>query len=49
MNVIVHIDESEKWQTVLSNLKHLVEWYEDNEIVGTIELLVNGGAVEHFD
>jgi intracellular sulfur oxidation DsrE/DsrF family protein len=44
MNVIVHIDESEKWQTVLSNLKHLVEWYEDNEIVGTIELLVNGGA-----
>ena len=46
MNVIVHIDESEKWQTVLSNLKHLVEWYENNDIVGTIELLVNGGAVQ---
>ncbi|MCT8394963.1 hypothetical protein D0499_03925 [Weissella soli] len=46
MDVIFHIDETIKWPTVLSNLKHMNEWYKQTGTTGTIELLINGEAVE---
>ena len=46
MDVIFHIDETIKWPTVLSNLKHMNEWYSETGSTGTIELLINGEAVE---
>ncbi|MGB2575615.1 DsrE family protein [Leuconostoc citreum] len=45
MNVIVHIDETNKWPTVLSNLSHLYEHWQQSHDDGIIELLVNGEAV----
>ncbi|MBZ6004166.1 DsrE family protein [Leuconostoc gelidum subsp. aenigmaticum] len=46
MNVIFHIDETDKWPTVLSNIKHMVDWYQKTDTQGDIELLINGEAVE---
>jgi len=46
MNVIFHIDDSIKWPTVVSNLKHMSEWYKNTGTTGIIELLINGEAVE---
>jgi len=46
MNVIFHIDETDKWPTVLSNIKHMVDWYQKTGTQGDIELLINGEAVE---
>ncbi|WP_424572020.1 DsrE family protein [Weissella soli] len=46
MDVIFHIDETIKWPTVLSNLKHMNAWYIETGTTGTIELLINGEAVE---
>jgi uncharacterized protein len=45
MNVIFHIDDSTKWLTVLSNIKHMTEWYQSTHTQGIIELLINGEAV----
>ncbi|QIL50494.1 hypothetical protein G7084_03680 [Weissella coleopterorum] len=46
LNTIIHIDENFKWSTVNSNLYHLLEWMKDYEEVGSVELLINGEAVE---
>ncbi|GAK30235.1 hypothetical protein WOSG25_020300 [Weissella oryzae SG25] len=45
LSTIFHIDERAKWSTVLSNLHHMVEWMDNNNNDGTVELLVNGEAV----
>ncbi|AOT56344.1 hypothetical protein WSWS_00708 [Weissella soli] len=37
MDVIFHIDETIKWPTVLSNLKHMNEWYKQTGTTGTID------------
>lgn len=44
MQIIIHIDERQKWPMVLSNLKHLNEFYPANA-GNVIELLANGDAV----
>jgi intracellular sulfur oxidation DsrE/DsrF family protein len=43
MKIIIHVDEMAKWKMVLSNLKHLNEFY--NQADDEIEVLVNGDAV----
>lgn len=45
LNTIFHIDETIKWATVISNLHHMAEWMSEEDEEGTIELLVNGEAV----
>ncbi|MFK4957328.1 DsrE family protein [Lactococcus garvieae] len=46
LQVILHIDENHKWNTLLSNVKNLKEWLTQNKEPGKIEILVNGEAVE---
>ncbi|MGO1336971.1 MAG: DsrE family protein [Leuconostoc fallax] len=46
MNVIFHIDETNRWQTALANIKNFSEWQKQHADKGTIELLINGEAVE---
>lgn len=46
LQVILHIDENNKWNTLLSNVKNLKEWLTQNKEPGKIEILVNGEAVE---
>ncbi|MCY9807240.1 DsrE family protein [Lentilactobacillus senioris] len=45
MNTIFHIDEINKWPTLLSNVNHMHEWMQSTKTAGTIEVLVNGSAV----
>lgn len=47
MKVIFHIDESEKWPMVVSNVKNLISYYtkKDANTNIKIEVLVNGDAV----
>lgn len=45
MNTIFHINESNKWSTIYSNVKHMHEWMTTNKISGTVEVLINGQAV----
>ncbi|PCS01600.1 DsrE family protein [Lactococcus fujiensis] len=45
MKVIFHIDEESKWETLLSNVHHLRQYFDEvND--GQIEVLVNGEAVQ---
>lgn len=46
LNTIFHIDENKKWKTVISNIHNLTEWMIISHESGTIELLINGDAVE---
>ncbi|MGK4144176.1 DsrE family protein [Weissella paramesenteroides] len=45
LNTIFHIDETQKWSVVISNLKHLYEWMRSNNESGVIELVINGEAI----
>lgn len=45
LNTVFHIDETQKWSVVISNLKHLHEWMQDNNESGVIELVINGEAI----
>ena len=45
LNTIFHIDGTQKWSVVISNLKHLHEWMRSNNESGVIELVVNGEAI----
>lgn len=45
MNTIFHINESNKWTTLFSNVTHMNKWMQSTATTGTIEVLVNGSAV----
>lgn len=45
MKVIYHIDEMERWQLVLGNVKNMTAYYKEQEEAYTIEVLANSGAV----
>ncbi len=46
MNVIFHIDDLAKWPTLLSNVQHFHEWLLAQSDNSTMEVLINGEAVQ---
>ena len=47
LKVIFHIDDKERWDMVLSNVKNLLDQVNQSEI--KIEVLANGNAVEKYN
>ena len=45
MNVLFHIDESEKWEMVLKNVENMLVYYQDTDEELAIEIVANGIAV----
>lgn len=45
MNVLFHIDESSKWQMVLTNVKNMLNYAQTSDLKFLIEVLANGAAV----
>lgn len=45
MKVIYHVDENEKWQLCLGNVRNMLNYGKENQIVFEIEILANSVAV----
>lgn len=45
MNVLFHINENNKWKTVLDNVSNMIKYCNDNAEDFNIEVLANGEAV----
>lgn len=46
MKVIYHVDENEKWQLCLGNVRNMLKYGEENKTTFEIEILANSIAVE---
>lgn len=46
MNVIYHVDELNKWETAISNVKSMLVYGKENHEANIIEVVANGEAVE---
>lgn len=46
MKVIYHVDENEKWQLCLGNVRNMLKYGEENKTTFEIEILANSTAVE---
>lgn len=45
MKVIFHIDENEKWQLCLGNVRNMLSYGKENKTIFEIEILANSAAV----
>lgn len=48
MKVIFHVDENEKWQLCLGNVRNMLNYGKENKTVFEIEILANSEAVGKF-
>lgn len=46
LQVIFHMNDNQRWQMLISNIKNLKEWLSISEEKGEVEILLNGEAVE---
>ncbi|MBL3716965.1 hypothetical protein GHK52_09115 [Lactococcus garvieae] len=46
LQVVLHINENQKWKALLSNVENFQIWMAEHKETGNIEILVNGEAVD---